>query len=148
MIKLPATGRAGAGQICYTGYKGRDLPMKKIGFITTNKVLAQSLADTIKNHPDWGFEPFLLLNPRQAALDAEVLKIDTAVVDAADSNETKRVCETLRQAVPGCRLLLLVPQDGKTGRKMAIQSIRSKAADDFVFYDASLDYLFAKLAAI
>ena len=30
---------------------------------------------------------------------------------------------------------------------MAIGTIKSSAADDFVFYDTSLEYLFAKLAA-
>ena len=28
---------------------------------------------------------------------------------------------------------------------MAIDAIKSRAADDFVFYDTSLEYLFAKL---
>jgi len=31
---------------------------------------------------------------------------------------------------------------------MAIDAIKNKTADDFVFYDTSLDYLFAKLAAM
>ncbi|MCL2107462.1 MAG: hypothetical protein FWH26_10465 [Oscillospiraceae bacterium] len=120
--------------------------MKKIGLVTTNKVFAQSLAAAIKGRPDWGIEPYLLLNPRQAALDAEVLRLDAAVVDMADAapNETEAFCRTLRQT-GNCQLLLLVPE---AGRKTAISAVQSKAADDFVFYDTSLDYLFAKLAAI
>jgi len=118
--------------------------MKRIGFVATNKVLAQSLADTAKNHPEWGIELVLLLNPGQAALDAEVLKIDAAMIDVGPE-EAEGFCEALRRASPGCRLLLLAP---KTERKMAIRAVRSRAADDFVFYDASLEYLFAKLAAI
>lgn len=126
--------------------------MKKIGFITTNKVLAQSLAAAVRNSPALEFEPFLLLNPGQASLDAEVLKIDIAVVDVMDgaSKEIETagsLCEKLRGAVPGCRLLLLVSQDDRTGRKMAIRAMKSKTADDFVFYDTTLEYLFAKLAA-
>ena len=124
--------------------------MKRIGFITTNKVLAQSLAAMVKNHPDWAFEPFLLLDPGQAALDAAVLELDAAVVDAADgaAGATGALCGSLRRAAPGCRLLLLVPQGGRAGRKTAIEAVKSHAADDFVFYDTSLDYLLAKLAAI
>lgn len=126
--------------------------MKKIGFITTNKVLAQSLAAAVKNNPDLRLEPFLLLNYHQATLDAEVLRIDIAVVDVMDvtSKETETalsICKKLRQTVPGCRLFLLVSQDNKKGRKMAVNAIKSRAADDFVFYDTSLEYLFAKLAA-
>lgn len=126
--------------------------MKNIGLITTNKVLAQSLAAAIKSNADLRFEPFLLLNPHQASLDVEVLKIDAAVVDVIEgaSKETEMTlsfCKELRNAVPHCRLLLLVSQGDKAGQKMAIDAIRNQVADDFVFYDTSLAYLFAKLAA-
>jgi hypothetical protein len=85
-------------------------------------------------------------------LDAGVLRIDIAVVDGMDvtSKETETalsICKKLRQTISGCRLFLLVSQDDKKGRKMAIGTIKSSAADDFVFYDTSLEYLFAKLAA-
>ena len=118
--------------------------MKKIGFVTTNRVLAQSLAAVINSRPDWEFDPYLLLDPQQAALDAKVLGIDAAVVDMAGEGN----CEALRRAVPGCWLLLLVPQGDQAGREAALRAIDSKAADDFVFCDTSLDYLVAKLAAI
>lgn len=126
--------------------------MKKIGFITTNKVLAQSLAAAIRNAPGLGLEPFLLLDPHQAPLDAEVLEIDVAVVDVTGgaAKETERalaICKQLRGAAPGCRLLLLASQRDKTGRTAAIAAMKNKVADDFVFYDTSLEYLFAKLAA-
>lgn len=126
--------------------------MKKIGFITTNKVLAQSLAAAVKSNPKLGFDPFLLLNPHQASLDAEVLEIDVAVIDVIDGASKKAepilsFCEKLRVTLPACRLLLLVSQDDKSGQKMAIDAMKSKVADDFVFYDTSLEYLFAKLAA-
>lgn len=127
--------------------------MKNIGFITTSKVLAQSLAAAVKCNPELGFEPFLLLDPRQASLDAELLKIDAAVVDVTDgaSSETEATlsfCKRLRASLPDCRLLLLVSQDDMTGRETAIRAVKEKLADDFVFYDTSLEYLFAKLAAL
>ncbi len=130
-----------------------DSRMRKIGFITTNKVLAQSLAASMKHNPNLRLEPFLLLNFDQAILDAEVLGIDIAVVDVIDgaSKETKTVlafCNNLRKTVVGCRLLLLVSQDDQKGRQMAIHAVKSNAADDFVFYDTSLEYLFAKVAAL
>ena len=129
--------------------------MKKIAFITTNKMLAQSLAAIMKDTPNLEFEPFSLLNPHQAILDAEILKIDTAVVDIQGidgaSKETETILsffKTLRQTIPKCRLMLIVPQDNKEGRKTAIKAMKNKLIDDFVFYDTSLDYLFAKLIAL
>ncbi|MGI6497369.1 MAG: hypothetical protein ACOX0U_00755 [Oscillospiraceae bacterium] len=126
--------------------------MKKVGFITTNKVLAQSLAAAVRNHPDLRLEPFLLLNPRQITLDADLVKIDIAVIDVMEAPPKEAetagsICKKLRQTVPNCRLLLLVSQDNEKGCKMTIDAIKSGAADDFVFYDMSLEYLFAKLAA-
>ena len=110
-------------------------------------MLAQSLAAAAESRPDWGIEPYLLLDPQQAALDVGVLQLDAAVIDVADRiaiEETEAFCRSLRKTA-GCRLLLLVP---KAARRMAIRAVKSNAADDFVFYDTSLDYLFTKLAAI
>ena len=127
--------------------------MQKIGFVTKNKVLAQSLTSIIKSNPSLPFEPFMLLNLRQAAMDAEILEIDVAVIEmiAGTSKETEKIlklCEELRQTVLDCRILLLVPQDNKEGRDTAMKAVNSRIVDDYVFFDSSLDYLLAKLLAL
>lgn len=127
--------------------------MKKIGLITTNKVLAQSLAKATQMQPEWPLDFYLLLNLEQASLDVEVLRIEVALIDVMSGDVAERsaviaFCENLRQVVPSCRLLLLVSQDDKAGCKMAIEAVKSHRVDDFVFYDASLEYLMAKLSAI
>ena len=132
--------------------EARGFIMKNLGLITKNKVLAQSLASLIKNNPDLEFNPFTLLNFRQAALDAEVLKIDVAVIEMLEGTSretgiTLSLCEELRQVAPDCMILLLIPQDNKEGRDMAMTATKRKAADDYVFLDSSLDYLLAKLLA-
>ena len=129
------------------------MPKKKIGFITTNRVLAQSLVAAIKHYPDLAFDSFLLLDGGQAVLDAEILNIDVAVIDVIEgaTDETRTIsalCGALRRVTPSCRLLLLLSQDDRAGRDMAIEAVKSKTADDFVFYDTSLDYLLAKLIAL
>ena len=125
--------------------------MKKIGFATTNKVFAQSLATSVEKNPALGFVPYLLLNPNQAAIDAEALGIDVAVVDVisgiTDAEQILSFCRKLRQTVPGCRLMLLVSQNDKAGCELAIKATKNSNADDYIFYDASLQYLFAKLSA-
>ena len=57
--------------------------MKKIALITTNKILAESLAASVKAMSDLKFEFFLFLNPHQALLDAEILEINIALIDLA-----------------------------------------------------------------
>lgn len=127
--------------------------MKKIGFITTNKVLAQSLAAAIHNCPDLEFEPCLLMNPGQVILDAELQSIDVAVIDmtpgaVGEGGAVCTLCEGLRRALPRGRVFLLVPQGDPLAKDMAMGAIKRKIADDYAFFDASLDYLLAKLLAL
>lgn len=127
--------------------------MKNIGFITTNKIFAQSFASTIKIQKYLDFHPFLLLNPKQASLDIVIMKIDIAVVDiveiASKNLDTlSAFCEELQAAKPDIRILLLASQDDHVDRRLAMDAVRNGKADDFVYYDTSLDYLFAKLGAM
>lgn len=126
--------------------------MKKIAFITTNKILAQSLAAAIQGRPDLKFEFFLLLDPQQALLDAEILEIDVALIDVMDcgiegEKNPLAFCEKLHKTLFNCRILLLVSQDDEICRSKAAEAKKNKIVDDFVFHDASLKYLFAKLEA-
>jgi DNA-binding NarL/FixJ family response regulator len=127
--------------------------MKKIGFISTNKVLAQSLATITKSYPEMEAEPFMMIEPNHAAAYAEALEIDVAVVDMAahisdEAGAERPLYKTLRQALPRCRILLLLSQDDIKGRDAAMTAVREKDADDFMFHDSSLDYLFVKLLTL
>ena len=131
-----------------------NLPMKKknIGFITTNKVFAQSFAATMGARRELEYNLYLFLNPHQAAVDAEIMKTDIAVVDVVNESSKSpetflSFCEKLRKDMPECHILLIVSQEDKQGCETVIRAVKDKIADDFVFYDNSLEYLFAKLAA-
>jgi len=126
--------------------------MKKIGLITTNKVFAQSLATTIKSMPGLGFELELLMNPNQAMLDAELLGIDVALSDMSVSvgkTNEEFLCffDNMHKKLPNCRKLLLVSPDDEAAQKMVVEARDRGSIDDYVFNDASLEYLFAKLSA-
>ena len=127
--------------------------MKKIALITKNKILAQGIDAAIKAMPDLECELFLLLNSHQALLDAEIFEIDVALIDVMDCNaEVKGApmsfCQVFHENFPNCHLLLLLSQDDNECRKMATEAKKKKIIEDFVFYDASLKYLFAKLSAL
>ena len=127
--------------------------MKKIAWITTNRVLAQSIAALVGQYQDLEFESYLLLNLRQAVLDAEVLGIDIAVVEMRGGTQeyaqsVRELCESLRRTVPDCSILLLVQQDSREARDMAMQTVADRNADDYAFSDVSLDYLLAKLLSL
>ncbi|MDR1664912.1 MAG: hypothetical protein LBR83_08350 [Clostridiales bacterium] len=126
--------------------------MKKIGLITSNKLFAQSLTDAVKHYPSLEFDLRLLLNPGQATLDAEVQKIDVAVVDTTLTvlnglTALQSFCGQLRQAAVR-KIVLLVPQEDEAVMDAAIAAVKRKGADDYIFFNESLDYLFAKLLAL
>ncbi len=126
--------------------------MKKVALITTNKILAQSLAAAIRAMLNFNFEFFMLLDANQALIDAEIFEIDIALIDLMDrgTQEKDRLlsfCESLHKRLPDCHLLLLVPQEDLVRREIATQAKKKEIVDDFVFYDASLKYLFAKLSS-
>jgi DNA-binding NarL/FixJ family response regulator len=106
----------------------------------------------MKAMPDMEFEIFMLFNSQQALLDAEVFEVDVALIDVVGNGPEKKItqlsfCEGLHKRLPNCHILLLVSQDDLASRKMAAEAKQKKIVEDFVFYDASLKYLFAKLAA-
>jgi len=127
--------------------------VKKIGFITKNKILAQSLASLIKSNRDLPLEPYVIKNLEQAAIDVEVFKIDIAVIEMGEEATEEAgtiisLCNELRKTSPGCLILLLVPQDIKRSRDEALKAVKTKTVDDYLFLDTSLDYLLAKLLAM
>ena len=127
--------------------------MKNIGFITTNKVFAQSFAETMKKRPELEYNFLLFLNPRQVIIDAEIMKTDIVIIDVVNENSAGSetflyFCGELRKNIPGCQILLFVSQHDKLNCDKVVKAVKDKIADDFVFSDNSLEYLFAKLAAL
>lgn len=126
--------------------------MKKVALITTNKILAQSLSVAMRNMEDLEFEFFMLLDANQALIDAEIFKIDVALIDIMDRGiEEKEALmsffQEIHKRLPNCHLLLLVSQENSQTREIATEAKKKGIVDDFVFKDASLKYLFAKVSA-
>ena len=65
--------------------------MKRIAFITNNKILAESLEATINLMHNVDFELFLLLNSNQILLDIEILEIEVALIDMSLFDKTRMV---------------------------------------------------------
>ena len=123
--------------------------MKKVGFITKNKMLMQSLHAATEAKAQADFELLAMLNYKQAALDAEVLAIDVAVVDGNHEIGTAlQLCGRLRSAAPSCKILFMISQTGRADSEIAVAAKRVGRIDDFLFYDSSLEYLIAKLSSM
>ena len=78
---------------------------------------------------------------------------DTALIEAKETGEHKvayclSLCERMRMETPECRALLLCPEQDAPGVSMAMEAKRDGRIDDFLFYNATTDYITSKLLAM
>ncbi len=124
--------------------------MKTVLFISSNKMLGQGLSSAIQAKPELDVRWAAQLQYPQAMVGVEIYQADVVVldiVDQADLDQAVRICRSLRREEPGVKILLLVRPEQAAVRKVAVEAKNTALADDFVFYDSSLTYLLAKLAA-
>ena len=110
--------------------------MKTVLFISSNKMLGQGLSAAIRSKPELDFLWAAQLNYPQAAVGVDIFHADVVILDIVDQADMERAVEL-------CRSL----RRDEQAVKMAVETKNAGLADDFVFYDSSLSYLLAKLAA-
>ena len=125
--------------------------MKTVLFVSSNKILGQGLSAAILSKPKFDFRWEAQLQYSQAIVGADVFHADVVLLDVADQVDMKRaleICQSLRQNSQTTKILLLVRRDQAAVRAQAVDAKNAGQVDNFVFYDSSLSYLLAKLAAL
>ena len=105
--------------------------MKTVLFISSNKMLGQGLSAAFQSKPELDFLWAVILD----------------IADQADMEQAVEICRSIRRNEQDVKILLLVRPEQAVVRKIAVDTKNAGLADDFVFYDSSLTYLLAKLAA-
>lgn len=124
--------------------------MKTVLFISSNKMLGQGVSSAIRAKPELDVRWAAQLPYPQAIVGVEIYRADVMILDIVDQAELEQavgICLSLRRAEPGVKILLLVRPEQAVVRRVAVEAKNTALADDFVFYDSSLTYLLAKLAA-
>ena len=132
--------------------------MKTVLFISSNKMLGQGLSAAFQSKPEAAFQSkpeldFLWaaqLNYPQAVVGIDIFHADVVILDIADQADMEQaveICRSIRRNEQDVKILLLVRPEQAVVRKIAVDTKNAGLADDFVFYDSSLTYLLAKLAA-
>ena len=124
--------------------------MKTVLFISSNKMLGQGRSSVIQAEPELEVQWAGQLPYPQAIVGVEIYQADVMILDIVDQAELEQaveICRSLRRGEPGVKILLLVRPEQAAVRKVAVEAKNTALADDFVFYDSSLTYLLAKLAA-
>lgn len=125
--------------------------MKTVLFVSSNKILGQGLSAAILSKPEFDFRWEAQLQYSQALVGADVFHADVVLLDVADQVDMKRaleICQSLRQNSQTTKILLLVRPEQAAVRAQAVDAKNAGQVDNFVFYDSSLSYLLAKLAAL
>ena len=124
--------------------------MKTVLFISSNKMLGQGLSAAFQSKPELDFLWAAQLNYPQAVVGIDIFHADVVILDFADQADMEQavdICRSIRQNEQDIKILFLVRPEQAVVRKVAVEAKNVGLADDFVFYDSSLSYLLAKLAA-
>jgi response regulator RpfG family c-di-GMP phosphodiesterase len=58
------------------------------------------------------------------------------------------VCEDIKEMCPGCKIMLMCPEKDKQSIEECVEAKKSGKIEDYIFYEASPEYLISKLKAL
>ena len=76
---------------------------------------------------------------------ANIALIEIAETGRYDAGFCLALCKGLHERRQSCKLLLMCPEQDESSVAASIGSKQEGTIEDFVFYDASIDYLASKL---
>ncbi len=76
---------------------------------------------------------------------ANIALIEIAETGIYDAKFCLALCSRLHNKVRSCKILLMCPEQDELSIATAIDGKQEGIIEDFVFYDASIDYLASKL---
>lgn len=114
------------------------------------KVIMQGLVNKFQDdqdihliHKAHYYDKNILIGTR----DAEVVLIEAAESGYYNTAYCLALCQQIRKFNPECKLLVMCPEQNEA-IKQVVDAKGKGFIDDFVFYDASIDYLASKLTSI
>ena len=125
--------------------------MRTVLLIMKRKSVAQGLMLKLRDVSD--FQLAYEAEYVRAAATIRVHDARVALIEVAESWEygiayCLELCARLREETPGCKLLLMCPENSSESKHAAVDVMRSGEIDDFVYYNVSMDYLQSKLAVL
>ena len=125
--------------------------MKTAVLVMKRASLAQGLMKKLRAD----FELQLFYEPDYASADlavhrhrADAALLEITESDVCDADYCLGLCGWLREVTPWCRLLIMCPETDSEAVHKVIKARRKHLIDDFVFYDASMDYIVTVLRAL
>ena len=118
--------------------------MKKVLFVSSNKMLGQGMSVAFQSKPEQEFLWAAQIHYSQAVVGVDIFHADVVILDIVDQAEMEqavKICQSIRLDEQSVKILLLVRPEPAAVRKRAVDTKSAGLADDFVFYDSSLEAL-------
>ena len=119
--------------------------------VLCRRVISDLLIEAIEKRPD--MKAIGIYNFSEARSAAATYTPQIALVEIPERNgepalDALDVCLDISESSPGCKIVLLCPEQDKKSVEVCIEAKKHKRIDDFLFYDSSVDYLVSKLASV
>ncbi len=122
--------------------------MRTIVLVMLRKPVAQGIIQKLHNNPSIRLLHESDYNNAHNAIRenaAEVALVEIAETGEYTADYCLALCAKLRAS--NCKLLLLCPEQDEGSVAMAVEAKQAGYIEDFIFYDASIEYLTSKLLA-
>ncbi len=121
--------------------------MHTIALLMTRKPVAQGLIKKLER-PSIRLcyeSDYAKANSLVHVIGANIALIEIAETGRYDAGFCLSLCKGLHESIQSCKLLVMCPEQDESSIAAVIDSKHEGIIEDFVFYDASIDYLASKL---
>ena len=124
---------------------------KIVMLVLCRKVISGLLIEAIRNRTD--MDAFGLYEFNKAKGIAVTRQPRIALVEIPENRghpakEALDVCEDIQEASPGCKIILICPENDEESVSACIEAVKEGKISDYLFYDLSVDYLVSKLISL
>jgi len=125
--------------------------MSSVVLVMLRTAIAESLLEALRK--EFGLvlcyeTDFTLAGARIKEYDAQVALIEAAETGDRDVSYCLELCSSLRKEAESCKLILMCPDQDEEAIAQTVNAKQDGRIDDFVFYEASIDYLTSKILAM
>ena len=124
------------------------LDKRIVMLVLCRKVISGLLIEAIKSRTD--MDAFGLYEFNKAKGMAMMRQPNIALVEIPENRghparDALDVCGDIQEASPGCKIMLICPENDEESVKACIEAVKEERISDYLFYDLSVDYLVSKL---
>ena len=123
--------------------------MTKVLFMMYRMIMADAMKQSLSGQ----FQMFVSKEYKNIVAAVLTFTPDITLVEIPESDAMHpekylQMCVEVRKEAPNCKLLLMCPEHNSESIKAVVDAMRSGKIDDYVFYDASMEYLKSKLEVL